>query len=56
MSLTKFSAILPGRHVRLAGHTDTGIIIRKSRYVPSVLVRWRGGTLAWEEYYRLELI
>lgn len=44
-----------GRRVRLAGSTETGIIIAKSKYVNSVLVRWTGGDVAWEEYYRLEL-
>ena len=56
MTSKQFSTLTPGQHVRLAGHTAEGIVIRISRHVPSALVRWRGGDISWEEYYRLEVI
>lgn len=55
MTLNQFNNLTTGRRVRLAGSTETGIIIAKSKYVTSALVRWTGGDVAWEEYYRLEL-
>lgn len=55
MTLNQFNNLTTGRRVRLAGSTETGIIIAKSKYVTSTLVRWTGGDVAWEEYYRLEL-
>lgn len=55
MTLNQFNNLTSGRRVRLAGSTETGIIIAKSKYVTSALVRWTEGDVAWEEYYRLEL-
>lgn len=55
MTLNQFNNLAPGRRVCLAGSTETEIIIAKSKYVTSALVRWTGGDVAWEEYYRLEL-
>lgn len=55
MTLNQFNNLTSGRRVRLAGSTETGIIIAKSKYVTSAIVRWTGGDVAWEEYYRLEL-
>lgn len=56
MTLNQFHSLVPGKRVRLAGKTDTGTIIRISKYTPSALVRWDcGGDIGWEEHYRLEL-
>lgn len=56
MTPTQFTTLTPGQHVRITGYTKQGIVLRKSRYVSSALIRWPGGTIAWEEYYRLELV
>lgn len=57
MTLNQFHSLVPGKRVRLAGKTDTGTIIRISKYTPSALVRWDyGGDVAWVEHYRLDVI